>query len=184
MCGTSAEKKQTVLVEDVLAFPGHIACDAESRSEIVVPILVAGEVWFSLSLSSFLSIADQYRLSQSLTSTVLRPRGLMRWINGVLRAWLLFWLMLAIGDLDWLYGMTFMMDLYVLELPALEFPEPFLSGLVYMYARLCIECMHPLQTGDNVTYCRVIQIDCVDFPWKLSQLDFFSSRIFKMNHND
>lgn len=44
VCGTAAAKQETVIVPDVLTFPGHIACDAESRSEIVVPILVNGEV--------------------------------------------------------------------------------------------------------------------------------------------
>ncbi|CAG7961627.1 unnamed protein product [Penicillium salamii] len=44
VCGTAAAKRETVVVPDVLEFPGHIACDAESRSEIVVPILVNGEV--------------------------------------------------------------------------------------------------------------------------------------------
>lgn len=43
MCGTAAAKRETVVVEDVLSFPGHIACDAESRSEVVVPILVGEE---------------------------------------------------------------------------------------------------------------------------------------------
>ncbi|KAJ6133015.1 hypothetical protein N7471_008230 [Penicillium samsonianum] len=43
VCGTAAAKQETVIVPDVLTFPGHIACDAESRSEIVVPILVNGE---------------------------------------------------------------------------------------------------------------------------------------------
>lgn len=43
VCGTAAAKRETVVVEDVLSFPGHIACDAESRSEIVIPILVGGE---------------------------------------------------------------------------------------------------------------------------------------------
>ncbi|OJJ33758.1 hypothetical protein ASPWEDRAFT_41625 [Aspergillus wentii DTO 134E9] len=43
VCGTAAEKRETVLVADVLSFPGHIACDADSRSEIVVPILANGE---------------------------------------------------------------------------------------------------------------------------------------------
>ncbi|KAE8379831.1 GAF domain nucleotide-binding protein [Aspergillus bertholletiae] len=43
VCGTAAEKRETVLVGDVLNFPGHIACDASSRSEIVVPILAGGE---------------------------------------------------------------------------------------------------------------------------------------------
>ncbi|KAJ6166791.1 hypothetical protein N7470_002238 [Penicillium chermesinum] len=43
VCGTAAANKKTLIVPDVLEFPGHIACDAESRSEIVVPILVRGE---------------------------------------------------------------------------------------------------------------------------------------------
>jgi L-methionine (R)-S-oxide reductase len=44
VCGTAAQNKETVVVPDVLEFPGHIACDADSRSEIVVPILFDGEV--------------------------------------------------------------------------------------------------------------------------------------------
>jgi GAF domain-containing protein len=39
VCGTAVARRQTVLVDDVLAFPGHIACDADSRSELVVPLL-------------------------------------------------------------------------------------------------------------------------------------------------
>ena len=42
VCGTAAERRQTVLVDNVHDFPGHIACDSESRSEIVVP-MVEGE---------------------------------------------------------------------------------------------------------------------------------------------
>ena len=38
VCGTSALRKETIIVPDVDKFPGHIACDVESRSEIVVPI--------------------------------------------------------------------------------------------------------------------------------------------------
>ena len=38
VCGTAAAEGRTVVVEDVEAFPGHIACDARSRSEIVVPV--------------------------------------------------------------------------------------------------------------------------------------------------
>lgn len=41
VCGTAAKKQQTVMVDDVEAFPGHIACDSESRSEIVVPVVAA-----------------------------------------------------------------------------------------------------------------------------------------------
>ena len=39
VCGTAALRRQTVIVPDVHAFAGHIACDARSRSEIVVPVL-------------------------------------------------------------------------------------------------------------------------------------------------
>ena len=38
VCGTAAADRQTVIVKDVRSFPGHIACDARSRSEIVVPV--------------------------------------------------------------------------------------------------------------------------------------------------
>lgn len=41
VCGTSAATRKTVIVHDVEQFPGHIACDARSRSEIVVPVLDA-----------------------------------------------------------------------------------------------------------------------------------------------
>ncbi|KAI8957401.1 GAF domain-like protein [Daldinia sp. FL1419] len=43
VCGTAAETQTTQLVSDVEKFPGHIACDGDSRSEIVVPIVVGGE---------------------------------------------------------------------------------------------------------------------------------------------
>jgi GAF domain-containing protein len=39
VCGTAAATGETQLVEDVQAFPGHIACDGDSRSEIVVPLV-------------------------------------------------------------------------------------------------------------------------------------------------
>lgn len=42
VCGTAVERRETLVVPDVNAFPGHIACDAASRSEIVVPILQDG----------------------------------------------------------------------------------------------------------------------------------------------
>jgi L-methionine (R)-S-oxide reductase len=39
VCGTAAERRQTVLVDNVHDFPGHIACDSDSNSEIVVPLV-------------------------------------------------------------------------------------------------------------------------------------------------
>jgi len=44
VCGTAAARRETLVVEDVHRFPGHIACDAASRSEIVVPLLSGGEL--------------------------------------------------------------------------------------------------------------------------------------------
>lgn len=39
VCGTAAEKRGTIIVDDVHVFPGHIACDSQTNSEIVVPVL-------------------------------------------------------------------------------------------------------------------------------------------------
>ncbi len=52
VCGTSAEKQETILVPDVHAFPGHIACDAASQSEIVVPIVKDGKLLGVLDIDS------------------------------------------------------------------------------------------------------------------------------------
>jgi L-methionine (R)-S-oxide reductase len=52
VCGTAAERRRSVLVEDVHAFPGHIACDAESRSELVVPLIRDGGLLGVLDLDS------------------------------------------------------------------------------------------------------------------------------------
>jgi L-methionine (R)-S-oxide reductase len=52
VCGTSAQLRETVLVPDVHAFPGHIACDAASQSEIVVPILLGDELIGVLDIDS------------------------------------------------------------------------------------------------------------------------------------
>src|SRR5690349_16885815 len=45
VCGTSWQTAQTIVVPDVEAFPGHIACSSLSRSEIVVPLIKNNEVW-------------------------------------------------------------------------------------------------------------------------------------------
>jgi GAF domain-containing protein len=42
VCGTAAARRETLIVEDVDKFPGHIACDAASRSEIVIPLIKNG----------------------------------------------------------------------------------------------------------------------------------------------
>ena len=53
VCGTAAQSKETLVVPDVDAFPGHIACDAGSRSEIVVPIVRDGVCVGVLDLDSY-----------------------------------------------------------------------------------------------------------------------------------
>jgi GAF domain-containing protein len=52
VCGTAAAERRTLLVSDVHAFPGHIACDAASRSEIVVPLLAGATLLGVLDLDS------------------------------------------------------------------------------------------------------------------------------------
>ncbi|WP_438750070.1 GAF domain-containing protein [Pararhizobium sp. O133] len=52
VCGTAVARGESVLVEDVHAFPGHIACDAASRSELVVPLLRDGRVFGVIDLDS------------------------------------------------------------------------------------------------------------------------------------
>ena len=52
VCGTAAARRETLIVPDVHEFPGHIACDAASRSEIVVPLLLDGRVLGVLDLDS------------------------------------------------------------------------------------------------------------------------------------
>jgi L-methionine (R)-S-oxide reductase len=52
VCGTAAKTKTTQLVADVHQFPGHIACDAASNSEIVVPMIKNGEVIGVLDIDS------------------------------------------------------------------------------------------------------------------------------------
>jgi putative methionine-R-sulfoxide reductase with GAF domain len=44
VCGTAAQTRETQIVPDVDLFPGHIACDGDSQSEIVVPIVVGGKL--------------------------------------------------------------------------------------------------------------------------------------------
>lgn len=65
VCGASWEKAQTIIVEDVEKFPGHIACSSKSRSEIVVPVIRGNKVMGVLdvdseALASFDSVDQQY----------------------------------------------------------------------------------------------------------------------------
>lgn len=52
VCGTAVQRDETVLVPDVHQFPGHIACDSASQSEIVIPIHMDGSVVAVLDIDS------------------------------------------------------------------------------------------------------------------------------------
>ena len=52
VCGSAVERKESIVVPDVHAFPGHIACDSATRSEVVVPVIRRGEVVAVLDLDS------------------------------------------------------------------------------------------------------------------------------------
>ena len=52
VCGTAWKNKETIIVDDVNSFPGHIACSSDSKSEIVVPIVVNDQVAYVLDIDS------------------------------------------------------------------------------------------------------------------------------------
>jgi GAF domain-containing protein len=78
VCGTAAEQRRSVLVPDVHAFPGHIACDLASRSELVVP-LIRGETLIGvLDLDSPLPArfdAQDQSGCESLVAVIVRHLG-------------------------------------------------------------------------------------------------------------
>ncbi|OCS88326.1 GAF domain-containing protein [Caryophanon tenue] len=75
VCGTAVAQKATQLVEDVHAFPGHIACDGATNSEIVIPLIKDGEVIGVLDIDSPLkarfTTEDQQGL-EHFTATLLK----------------------------------------------------------------------------------------------------------------
>lgn len=74
VCGTSASELRTILVPDVHVFPGHIACDSASNSEIVIPVIKNGEIFGVFDIDSPLlnrfSEADQLGLEQLVATFV------------------------------------------------------------------------------------------------------------------
>ncbi len=53
VCGSSVESQKTIIVDDVDKFPGHIACDSGSRSEIVIPLMKGDTIFGVLDLDSY-----------------------------------------------------------------------------------------------------------------------------------
>ena len=79
VCGTAWEKDSVQLVPDVHAFPGHIACDSASRSEIVVPIHRDGEVCGVLDIDS--PVKDRFGIEDrdGLVELVKAMEQVMTW---------------------------------------------------------------------------------------------------------
>jgi L-methionine (R)-S-oxide reductase len=84
VCGTAAERREMVVVEDVLKFPGHIACDAASRSEIVFPLIINGTLLGVLDIDSPVEsrfqpgdISGLKKMTEIITSKIVRPTVLM-----------------------------------------------------------------------------------------------------------
>ena len=77
VCGSSWEMKKTLIVPDVEAFPGHIACSSLSKSEIVVPIIVNGQVVGVFDADST-SYAHYDETDQKYLERII---GLIRWVE-------------------------------------------------------------------------------------------------------
>lgn len=79
VCGTVAQNRETLVVPDVHAFPGHIACDAASESEIVLPIVAGGVLVGVLDIDSPVknrfSDADRVRLEEIVALLVATLEG-------------------------------------------------------------------------------------------------------------
>ncbi len=77
VCGRAAEEKRAVNVPDVSLFPGHIACDPDSKSEIVIPILQSGELFGVLDVDSTeigsFDLVDQASL-EKIAALIIAPK--------------------------------------------------------------------------------------------------------------
>ena len=79
VCGTAFERDEVLVVEDVHQFPGHIACDAASNSEIVIPIHHDGKVVAVLDIDSPLTNRFDEKDRDGLVAFVKVLEDLIRW---------------------------------------------------------------------------------------------------------
>jgi len=75
VCGKAFQTKQTVLVDDVHQFEGHITCDDASQSELVVPIIVKGEVFGVLDLDAPIKARFNQKDQQALEKATSIGKG-------------------------------------------------------------------------------------------------------------
>ena len=84
VCGTAATAKQLQLVPDVEAFPGHIACDSASRSEIVVPMLLDGQLYGVLDIDAPILARFDTTDAEGLQAIVTILMKTLDWQNGLI----------------------------------------------------------------------------------------------------
>jgi GAF domain-containing protein len=84
VCGAAGARRETIVVPDVNAFPGHIACDAASRSEIVVPLIQNGRLIGVLDLDSpkLARFGEEDAVSLSAAVSILLGASDFAWIQG------------------------------------------------------------------------------------------------------
>ncbi|HKA37429.1 MAG TPA: GAF domain-containing protein [Thermoanaerobaculia bacterium] len=81
VCGTAAARRETLVVPDVEKFPGHIACDAASRSEIVVPLMDGGTLRGVLDVDAPVAGRFDERDREGLERFVRTLMPLVNWQN-------------------------------------------------------------------------------------------------------
>ena len=84
VCGTAAASRQAQLVPDVHAFPGHIACDGASASELVIPLMQDGQVLGVLDLDSPVPARFTLQDQQALTGLCALLMEACTWKEGLL----------------------------------------------------------------------------------------------------
>lgn len=84
VCGTAAATRQLQLVPDVEQFPGHIACDSASRSEIVIPLLRNGKLLGVMDIDAPIPARFDELDAQGLTAVAATLMTIVDWSSGLL----------------------------------------------------------------------------------------------------
>lgn len=84
VCGTAAATRQLQLVPDVEQFPGHIACDSASRSEIVIPLLRNGKLLGVMDIDAPIPARFDELDAQGLTAVAATLTTIVDWSSGLL----------------------------------------------------------------------------------------------------